>query len=269
MSNDDTPQDDTPSEGVSNEGAPGGDGTSDDGIKDDGIKNDGASDALIAALAAGLRPVRRVASPGAATGVWTLAAVAILAASSGLFRIRPDFLPWLLSGEDAPELILAAATALSAAFAVFQSAIPGRDRRWMLPPVIAGLGWIGVLGAGCWNGFMLSGTVSLQKETSLSCLLFIAAFGTPILLVTLWLARHAVMGRPWPVTLLAGLAASAAADVGLGLVDHPHAALTTLVWHGGAAVAVMGLAAVLGPWWMRRSIRWSGMGTGPGFGRSR
>ena len=299
MVNGDTPHDDTPSAGVSNEGAPsgdahggdalggdahggdapdgdganegapGGDAPGGDGASDDRTSDDQASDALIAALAAGLRPVRRVASPGAATGMWTLAAVGILAASSGLFRVRPDFMPWLLSGEDAPELILAAATAVSAAFAVFQSAIPGRDRRWMLPPVIAGLGWIGVLGVGCWNDFALSGTLSLQKETSLSCLLFIAVFGTPILLLTLWMARHAVVRRPWPVTWLAGLAASAAADVGLGLVDHPHAALTTLIWHGGAAVAVMGLAAVLGPWWMRRGIRWSGMGTGPVFGRSR
>ena len=228
------------------------------GMSQDGFLHDNtASDALIAALSTGLRPVRRAASPLAMTGLWTLAAAAILAASSGLFRYRADLLPWLMSGEDAPELILAALTALLAAHATFQSAIPGRDRRWMLAPVAAGVCWIAVLGLGCWNDLVAHGTVSFQRETSPSCLMFIAAFGTPILLVTLWLARHAVVLRPGPVTLLAGLAAAAAADVGLGLVDHPHAALTTLVWHGGAAGTLMGLAAVLGPWWMRRGLHWS------------
>ena len=212
------------------------------------------SDDLIGALTADLRPVRRVASPAAATLLWAAVSAAILGAAISLSTARPNFSAWLMSGDDKPELAIAAATALLASFAAFQLAIPGRDRRWAVLPAIAGFGWLTWIGVGCWNDLTMQDAVGLQPSPS--CFAFIAIFGTPVLLLTLYLTRHAAVLRPWPVALLAGLAASASADVGLAFVDHPHAPIITLVWHGAAALLLTGSAVALGPWWMRRCAAW-------------
>lgn len=216
-------------------------------------------DDLIRILAADLAPVRRVARPWRSTLIWAAGASLILGAGIGLSHVRPDLLPTLLQADTAKEVAVAAITALLSAFAAFQLAIPGRSPLWAVPPTLGGLAWVALLGVGCWHDLALRGTLGIENETSPTCLTFIASFGTPVLLMTLFLARHALLLRPVPVALLAGLAASAWADFGLVVVDHPHAPATTLIWHGGAGLFLAGMAVVLGPWWMRRATRLFGL----------
>lgn len=211
-------------------------------------------DNLISILAADLKPVRRVPGPLRATLIWIAAASGIMAIAIGLSHIRPDLGSIVMQRSTVQEVSIAALTAVLSAFAVFQLAIPGRSLAWAVPPLLSGLGWVALLGVGCWHDLAVLGWHQLPRETSVDCLTFIAGFGTPILLMTLFLARHALLLRPVAVALLAALAASACADAGLVVVDHPHAAATTLLWHGGAGLLLAGLAALLGPWWMTRAV---------------
>ena len=215
-------------------------------------------DDLTLILAANLTPVRKVAGPLVSSLRWMGGAALILAVGVGLSRIRPDFAASIAQRETLIEVSIAGITAWLAAFATFQLAVPGRDRRWALPPAICAGGWLALQGFGCWRDLAAFGFAGIDREMSPSCLVFIAGFGTPVLLLTLYLARHAVLLRPMPVALLAGLASAGVADAGLVLVDHPHAVATTLIWHGGASLVLTGIALLAGPGWMRRAMRWSG-----------
>ena len=210
-------------------------------------------DDLIDVLAADLKPIRRVSAPLAATFVWIAAAACLLAVAIGLSHVRTDLGSWMLRRNTIMEVSFAALTAVMSAHALFQLAIPGRNPAWTVAPVCCALAWVALLGVGCWHDLARLGWIGMPYESSPGCLTFITGFGTPILLMTLFMARHALLLRPFPVALLAALAAAACADAGLVVVDHPHAAATTLLWHGGAGLLLAALAVSCGPWWMRRT----------------
>lgn len=213
-------------------------------------------DPMIAALASGLKPVRPVMRPLPATAIWLMATSAILTGGALASHVRPDLGIALAGTETLARACLSVATACLAAFAAFQLAIPGRGIRWFLPAVLGALAWLVLTGIGCRREFAMLGGFAALHERDPSCLTFIAGFGLPILLLTLTMARHGLWSRPVPVALLAGLAASAGADAGVVVVDHPHAALATLIFHGGAAMVLAAIAVVAGPWWMRMTGRW-------------
>ncbi len=216
--------------------------------------------ALVSALATGLQPVRRLPRPWVLTSIWIAASAWLIGTGIVLSAVRPDLTDWLADPVATGEVAIAAVTGLLAAHAAFHLAIPGCDPRRAWLPVFAGLVWLGWVGFGCWSDFAALGRLDPRDETSVACLKFIAAFGTPTMLITLLLARHGFIVRPVQVSLLAGLAAAGVADVGLAAVDHPHAPLTTLIWHGVAALFLIGVAALIGPGWMRRSFLWLGAG---------
>lgn len=216
-------------------------------------------DDLIKALATDLRPIRPVTPPHVAMLIWIAGAALILAAGIGVSHVRSDLLQTLSRPDTAAEAAIAATTALLSAFAAFQRAIPGRAPLWALPPVLGAIAWLALLGFGCLRDLAVLGLLTVDNEMSPTCLIFIAGFGTPVLLMTLALARHALPLNPLPVVLLAALAAAASADLGLVAIDHPHAAATTLIWHGGAGLFLAAMAVMAGPWWMRRAARWFGL----------
>ena len=213
---------------------------------------------LIAHLAAGLRPVRRVWRPAAAAAVWTALAAAVVSTAVLAFGPRPDLAQRLSGGVDLPQLLAAAATGLLAGFAAFQLALPDRDWRWALLPLPAAVGWLATMGWGCAQDFARLGPEALRLTTSYPCLGFITGLGLPLTLGVLWLARHAALVRPGPVAALGGLSAAALASIGLTLVHHLDAAAMVLAWHGTAVLAVTGIAALCGPRLMR-----AGIGAGP------
>lgn len=206
---------------------------------------------LISDLAAGLRPVRRVWHPALATAVWMGLAGAVIGGVVMLSGFREDLVSRLATGFDLPALLAALATGVLAAFAAFQLAIPGRDRRWGLLPLPAAAAWVATMGWGCLQDLARLGPEGLRLGTSLPCLAFIVGLGVPMTLGMLWLARHAAWLRPGPVAALGGLSAAALASVGLSLVHHLDAAIMVLVWHGLSVLLVTALASVVGPWLMR------------------
>jgi hypothetical protein len=209
------------------------------------------SEDLIAQLATGLRPVRRVWHPAASTAAWVGLAVGVTALAVAVFGFRADLAARLAAGFDLPAILAATATGVLAAFAAFQLALPDRDRRWALLPIPAAIAWLATMGWGCLQDLARFGPEGLRLTTSFPCLAFIAGLGVPLTFGMLWLARHAAWFRPGPVAALGGLSAAALASVGLSLVHHLEAAIMVLVWHGLSVVLVMALAAVVGPRVMR------------------
>jgi hypothetical protein len=205
------------------------------------------SEDLIANLASGLRPVRRVWHPALSTAVWVLLAMAVIGGGVAWFGFRHDLAQRLAGGFDLPQLLAALTTGLLAAFAAFQLALPDRDRRWALLPLPAAGAWLATMGWGCLADLARHGPEAWRLTTSFPCLAFITGFGLPLTVAILWLARHAAPLRPGPVAALGGLSAAALASVGLSLVHYLDAALMVLVWHGMAMSVVTLVASLVGP----------------------
>lgn len=212
------------------------------------------SEDLIHGLSADLRPVRPARHPAASTLLWCGVAVAVILAAVLVSGPRPDLAARLAAGFDLPQILIATATGVMAAFAAFQLALPERDGRWALLPIPAAAAWLATMGWGCLQDALRLGPEALRIGVSLPCLVFIAGLGLPLTVAMLWLARHAAWLRAGPVAALGGLSAAALASVGLSLIHHLDAAMMVLVWHGVSVLVVAGVASLLGPRLMRRGL---------------
>jgi hypothetical protein len=204
---------------------------------------------LIARLAAGLAPVRRVAPPWRTALGWLALAALVIGAAVAWYGFRHDIAERLMLPEERVNIAMALATGVAAAFAAFQLALPDRDSRWALLPLPFALAWVSGLGWGCLRDLAEHG--SLRLGVSLPCMRFIIGFGVPLTAAMLWMTRHAAPIRPGPVSVLGGLAAAAIASVGLSLVHHLDAAAMVLIWHGGSILLVVLASWLVGP----RAIR--------------
>lgn len=202
-------------------------------------------EALIARLASDLRPVRRV-RPLLRTGAWLALAVGVVAAAVALEGPRHDLAERMAHGHEVGQWLASVATGALAAVSAAMLAMPDRSRAWALLPVPALALWVGSLGLGCLADAMRGGPEALVPGTSWGCLRFILALGVPLTAAALWLLRHAAGGRPGPVAAMAGLASAALCSAGLSLFHHLDAAVMVLLWHGGAAALLAGLAALAG-----------------------
>lgn len=206
---------------------------------------------LLEQLIADLRPVRPVAHPAVSALGWLAFAALATGAVVALVGFRHDLAQRMAQGVDLPQMILAALTGILAAYAAFQLALPDSDERWALLPLPAAALWVATMGLGCLADFARLGWEGLHLGTSFGCFGFITAFGVPLTIAFLWLARHAAPLRPGPVAALGGLAAAAIASIGLSLVHHLDAAVMVLIWHGGSVALVALLARLAAPLFVR------------------
>ena len=201
-----------------------------------------SDEALIATLAAGLRPVRRLRRPPVRAAGWCLAVVVVAAglslvadvgAARGRLQAAPD-LWWSTLG--------AVTTAMTAALAAFELSVPGRSRAWALLPVGPAAVWLGASGLGCLRGWGLPGMAPATMGDAMGCATFIALVSVPLSVLMVVMLRQACPLWPGRVAALAGLAAAAAAASLLTLF-HPHdASAVDLLMH---VVAVSGVVAVV------------------------
>ena len=205
----------------------------------------GGYERLIGALAADLRPVRRLRPPGLRALIW-LAVVAAagvgLASISDLGAVRerlaatPDM--WLaLAGS--------AATAVLAALAAFQLSLPDRHPAWALLPLPAALLWLGASGLGCLRGWVLPNVHPASLGDAMHCLAFILGLSVPLSALLVVMLRRAATLQPNLTAAMAGLAAAAAAATLLAFVHPFDASMTDLVVH---VVAVLAVVAVNRAW---------------------
>ena len=208
------------------------------------------TDALIARLSTGVRPVGRLARPQL-RALWWLAAVSVLAVG---LAARADLASVAARIGSAPDMWLAVvgstATAILAGLAAMMVALPDRDARWSLLPLPAAVLWLAASGAGCLRGDLLGGLhPATFADATENCLPFILEFsvvlGVPLGLL-LWRAQPL---RPGLVAWTGGLAVAAAAASLLWFVHPFEASLADLVVHAAAVgvvmLAVRGLAVLL------------------------
>ena len=177
-------------------------------------------DRLIASLAQGLRPVRRVAPPWRGAVLW-LAAVAGIALV--LARFAPmDAVAARLAA--APDMWLAVVgsvlTAVLAGIAAIETSMPDRSPAWALLPVPAAVLWLGASGAGCLRALVDPIMKAAPGAEMPDCLGFIVAFSVPLSVPMLVLLRRACPLRPDLTAALGGLAC-AAASASLLVLFHP------------------------------------------------
>ena len=216
-----------------------------------------STEALIADLAGGLRPVRRLPAPWLRSALWLAVVLLGAAVLATVFDPRVALARVLA----APDLWLAALgavlTAILAAWAACALSVPGYSSRWAWLPVPSAVLWLGASGLGCLRGLVL---VTLHRATwsdaMTQCLPFIlrnsVLLAIPLGVLLCW-ARPL---RPGLVAAMGGLAV-AAASASLLLFDHPFdASIEDLVVH---VVAVLGvvlacrlLAFILPARWSRR-----------------
>lgn len=198
-------------------------------------------DALIRALAADLRPVRRLTAPTLRALAW-VAAVGALAAALACFADLGAVARRLAA---VPDMWLAVtgstATAVLAALAAFQTAMPDRRPAWALLPLPGLLLWIGASGLGCLRDWLVAGTHDASLAESRACFVFILGVSVPLSLLLLVMLRRACPLRPALTTTLGGLASAAAAATLLNLFHPYDAAASDLLVHV-LAVAVVVLA---------------------------
>ncbi len=206
----------------------------------------GSPDGLIAALAADLQPVRRLARPTVRAALWlavVVALAAVLAPIGDVAALRarlaasPD-LWWATLG--------AVLTAITAALAAFQSSVPGRARGWMLLPAAPAAVWLGASGWGCLRGWGLPGLVPATMHDAMGCATFITLVSIPLSAVLVLMLRRACPLWPGRVAALGGLAAAAAAASLLSLF-HPHdASAVDFLMHVVAVILVVSVTRWVG-----------------------
>jgi hypothetical protein len=204
------------------------------------------SEELIGELAAGLRPVRRMPSPGRQAALWlglAAGAVGLAVLANGL---RHDLPQRMAMPQEVGQWVASVLAGVLAAVAAAMLARPDRSPRWALLPVPALLAWFASLGWGCMADLVRLGPMAGQMGTSWGCVRFILAMGGALAGAQFWLLRHAGAVRPGPVLLLGGLASAALCSAGLSLFHHLDAAVMVLLWHGGAMLVLVLAGALLG-----------------------
>lgn len=207
---------------------------------------------MIAQLATGLRPVRRLPSPLVMLVIWTGLAIAVVGGAALLFGTR-GVTDRPMNSFEIMHVTAAGLTALMAGLAAFELALPDRDHRWSWLPLPAIGLWVGTMGIGCVAELVQLGLDGIRFYVSWSCLRFIIGIGLPLAVVMLWLTRHSAWIRPGPVAAFGSLSAAAFASLGLTLVHPTFGPIMVLAWHGVAVLVVTGLAALVGPRVVRRA----------------
>ncbi|HST73775.1 MAG TPA: NrsF family protein [Acetobacteraceae bacterium] len=201
-------------------------------------------DRLIGELAATLRPVRRLPPPWKRAAGWVVLVVAIgvgLLALAGSDIVRHR----LAANPDAWLAVLGSAlTAPLAAYAAFQTSVPGRNPRWALLPVPAALLWVGASGFGCLRSWIAP--PSRDAVEPRDCLVFIVCVSLPLAIALVLMLRRACPLRPGLTATLGGLASAAAAATLLNLFHPFDVAATDLAIHAVAIALVVLATRALG-----------------------
>jgi hypothetical protein len=154
-------------------------------------------------------------------------------------------------------------TGLTAALAAFSTAVPGRDWRISLLPLIPLCLWLGSLGEGCVDDWLRLGADGLELRSDWGCVpatLVLSILCATIMVVML---RRSAPLFPNLSLALGALASAAMVNFGLRLFHAGDVAVMVLVWHFGGIVTVTTLAGRFGD----RVLNWHSKGTSPALSK--
>jgi hypothetical protein len=194
---------------------------------------------LIEVLAGELKPVRRLRPPAFRASCWLMvggAVVALLVVGQGL---RAD-LPALL-GQTSFSVVLAAtlATAICAALAAFNVAVPGRSRLWALLPVPPLVLWIASIGNQCLTHWVRYDAGGMAVGDTARCFATLALTSLPLMLLMLLMLRRTGPVRQVGPILAGGLAVASMAATAMNLVHQLDASAMILLWNFGTGAVVV------------------------------
>ncbi|MGQ0741064.1 MAG: NrsF family protein [Alphaproteobacteria bacterium] len=209
------------------------------------------TDKLIECLAGEGNPVRRLPPPYVRTAIWLALSLPWVAAVVFIMGLRPDIGERLADGRWLVEQGAALATAITAAMAAFCVGVPGRPRWEHFVPFLPLAVWLGVLGAGCIETWLSPGGAGLILRPDWECLPGIVVVGLiPAAVMAIMILRGSPIA-PTITTAFGALAAGGLAQVGLRLFHQEDASLMVLVWQTGTVFAIVLIAGLLGPKFLR------------------
>lgn len=203
------------------------------------------TNALIAALVADLKPVRRLLPPAWRLLGWLLVSVPAAAAVVAMARARPDLATKLAEPAYLAEQTAAVVTALVAGWAALVACVPGAPRWKLWTPVVPLVLWMLSLGHQCWDEWVRFGAGGMEFRSDWMCLPSIAVTGAiPALAIVIAVRRGARLSAV-PV-LWGSLAAAALASIALRLFHAEDAALMVIVWQFGSVALFTTLLTACG-----------------------
>ncbi|MCC0805090.1 DUF1109 domain-containing protein [Methylobacterium sp. W2] len=200
---------------------------------------------LVEELTRSLAPIRRLPGPGWRAFAWVSAVLGL-----GALLLPLSDAAALQARLGVPDLRYAALGAMltsgAAAFAAFQSSVPGRSRAWALLPIPPLVLWLGVSGLGCLRARLAPASNLAETGEMRGCFVFLMAVSLPLSVLLVMMLRRACPLNPSLTAALGGLAVAAAAAA-LLVPFHPHdATATDLAVHLVAVLIVVGLNGLLG-----------------------
>ncbi|KQP12451.1 NrsF family protein [Methylobacterium sp. Leaf93] len=200
---------------------------------------------LVEELARSLAPIRPLAGPGWRAFAWISAVLGL-----GVLLLPLSDGAALSARLGVPDLRYAALgamlTSVAAAFAAFQSSVPGRSRAWVLLPIPPLVLWLGVSGLGCLRAWLAPASNLAETGEMRGCFVFLIGVSLPLSVLLVTMLRRACPLNPGLTAALGGLAVAAAAAA-LLVPFHPHdATATDLAVHLVAVLIVVGLNGLFG-----------------------
>ena len=198
---------------------------------------------LIMRLAADCSAVRRLSAPWQRTMLWVMISLLCVAA---VMRITERNVIESIDIRTAVEQAAILLTGVTAALAAFSTAVPGRDWRISLLPLIPLGVWLGSLGEGCVHDWLTLGADGLEVRSDWGCVPAAIALSIPCATVMVVMLRRGAPLFPSLSLALGALASAAMVNFGLRLSHTGDVAVMVLVWHFGGVVAVTTLAGRFG-----------------------
>jgi hypothetical protein len=191
---------------------------------------------LIQRLSRDLAPVEPLWRPGRRAVAWLFAAAVYVAVLTALLAKAGAPLELAAPRVWLPHLT-AIAACLLASWAAFASVIPGYSRLPAAWAAIGALVWITtVVVASRWHSDMAT-IVAARHEAA--CVVVIVLGGAPLLVAMAAMLRRGAPFTPGTTAAFAALAVGAITNIG-ACFWRPHAVDdVTLVWHGGAIIALV------------------------------
>ena len=211
------------------------------------------TDHLIQQLADRAQPVARLLAPWRRTMLWLGASLLYVGIVVAAYLLAGGGLPGFIESRFVLEVAAILATAITAAIAAFSSVVPGRDRRFLMLPLIPLSVWLATLGHSCLQDWRMLGTAGLQVRVDWECAFPALVISTlPAGAMLLMLRRGAPL-IPAVSLALGMLAAGAMANFGLRIFHAGDLSIQILIWHGCGAVVVAMIASLVG----RRVLNWN------------
>ena len=203
------------------------------------------TDDLIRTLAAKADPVRLLPGPIIRAAEWLTCSLLSVGFVTVVLTPRPDLAAKLTETRFVIEVATALATSIVAAIAAFATVVPGSGRTTLALVVLPLALWVGSLGVGCIQDWIVLGSAGRLWQIDWSCFPSILVAGAaPTIAMAVMLRRGAPL-TPALSMALGGLAAGALADFGLRF-HHREAGVMTLVWHLGAVCILLAAASRTG-----------------------